>query len=180
MRYPMALAVLGIAACAEEEYQRPRTVEYITEAILIPSCAAAQCHSDFKQAEGLSFTTVDVARQGIIDMVSGSLTTSGQDVIGIPENAQFFQVLVRTVDRMPYDQPLANADIDLIREFIEIGAPHAQCRPSDGELQCLGEKVYTCNAEFNFGELVQDCAQLQPGVGFEYRCLSGACVEVAL
>lgn len=171
-----ALAIL-VAACAEDDYERPPTVEYITEAILIPSCAAAQCHSTFAQAEGFSFSTVEESRDAILDLVSGAV----DDVdAGTAENAKLYQVLVKRVDRMPYDQPLANADIALIREFIEIGAPHAQCRPSDGAQQCLGDKVYTCGAGFDFETLVEDCEQRIASPGMEWRCFPGPgrCEEV--
>lgn len=176
MRYPaMALAILGIAACANDDHVRPATVEYLTEAVLIPSCAPAQCHSSFKQAEGLSFTTVDEARISINSMVDGSLVDVDE---GNPDNALFYRVLVRTIDRMPFDQPMANADIELIREFIEIGAPNAQCNPANGELQCLSDKVYTCGADFNFADLVEDCSTIDLDPGQEGRCISGTCVAV--
>lgn len=176
MRFPaMALAVLGIVACADDDHDRPLTVEYLTEAILVPSCAPAQCHSSFKQAEDLSFTTVDEARLGIISMVEGSLTSKTH---GDPDNAQFYRVLVRTIDRMPFDQPLSNADIDLIRDFIEVGAPGAQCNPVNGDRQCLGDDVYTCGAAFNFGDLVEDCSTIPLSPGEVGRCFSGECVAV--
>lgn len=175
--FAMAVAMLGLASCADDDYQRPRTVEYITEAILIPSCAVAQCHSSFKQADGYSFGTLEQARHGIVDMVSGAIVEVDR---GIPDRATFVNVLERTVDRMPYDQPLANADIELIRNFILIGAPHAQCSPANGELQCLGDAVHTCDADFNYSMVaVEDCAGLPPpSASEEFRCIDGACVAV--
>jgi hypothetical protein len=170
-----ALAIL-VAACAEDDYERPPTVEYITEAILIPSCAPAQCHSTFAQAEGFSFSTVDESRHAVIDLVAGAVEDFN---VGTAENAELYQVLVRRVDRMPFDQPLANADIALIREFIERGAQHAQCRPSDGAQQCLGDKIATCGDDFNFQQpAIEDCKARIAQPGMEWRCIAAECVEV--
>lgn len=171
---PMAMLVL--VACAEDDARRPRTVEYLTETILIPSCAPAQCHSTFTQADGFSFSTVEEARAAITDFVAGSLVEVDR---GIPSRAMLVNVLERTVDRMPYDQPLANADIDVIREFIAIGAPGAQCNPAYGAQQCLVNKLYTCGDDFNYQDLVEDCALRAPTVaGGVWRCISTACFEV--
>lgn len=168
---PLAL----LAACAEDDYQRPRTVEYLTDAILLPSCAAAECHSSFARKQGFSFSTVDEARVGITDMVAGAIDSPTH---GTPDDSQFVQVLTRSVDRMPFDQALSNADQQLIRDFISIGAPGAQCNPDNGALQCLGTtKVVTCGADFNI-TLTEDCALRQPTmVGGMWACISGACEE---
>ncbi|HVK88598.1 MAG TPA: hypothetical protein VM513_30980 [Kofleriaceae bacterium] len=168
-----ALAI-SVAACAKDD-DTPPSVEYLTEAILIPSCAPAQCHSTFAQAEDLSFSTIEESRDAIIDLVAGAVDETDA---GTPENAQLYQVLVRTVDRMPFDQPLPNADIALIREFIKGGAQHAQCRPSDGARQCLGDQVATCGDDFNFQPPFEDCKARIASPGMQWRCISAECVEI--
>jgi hypothetical protein len=116
-------AALVSAACGTSDDERPKTLEYITVAILAPSCGNAQCHSSFRRAEGLAFDTVAAARDTI--NADASLVIPGE-----PADSQLFKVLISpggdpdvVVPRMPYDQPLPNADIELIEEWIEDGAP---------------------------------------------------------
>lgn len=171
MLIPLAL----LAACATDDYRRPHTVEYITDAILIPSCAAAQCHSSFARKDGFSFSTVEESRDGITDMVAGAIDAPDH---GNPDRAQFVIVLNRAVKRMPYDQALSNGDQQLIREFIEDGAPGAQCNPADGETQCLGlDKVITCGDDYNL-TIVEDCTLRAPTApGNVWKCVANACEE---
>ena len=83
-------------------------------AILAPSCGNAQCHSTFRQADGLAFDTVAAAKDSIED---GGLVVPGDG-----ETSQLHIVLRRTVDRMPYDQPLPEPDIQFIKTWIDNGA----------------------------------------------------------
>jgi len=168
---PLAL----LAACASDDYQRPRTVEYLTDAVLVPSCAAAQCHSSFARKDGYSFSTVDEARDSIVDMVAGAIDAPDH---GDPDDALFVQVLTRTVKRMPYDQALPDGDQELIRDFIAIGAPGAQCNPDNGETQCLGlDKLITCGDDYNF-TVVEDCTLRPPtDPGNVWKCVANACEE---
>lgn len=152
-----ALAI-GLVACGTDDDQRPRTTEYITAAILAPNCGNAQCHSQFRQAEGYVFDTVENARPHLVDMVGG--ITIGTD--GLPEgdvsSSLLYSVLTREVDRMPYDQPLPEQDIELIQRWIQVGAPGSQCDPNDfNGRTCVGLDVYECTADYNLGELVQEC-----------------------
>jgi len=128
------VAGCGTIDCDENTFtctgdDRPATLEYVTETILRPNCANAQCHSEFRYAGYLTpyrFDTLDHTAQSISD---GFLVdTSGFD----PDVSLLYGVLVRdTLDtpiggsyfpRMPYDQPLPVADIALIRRWISEGA----------------------------------------------------------
>jgi hypothetical protein len=111
---------LTAAACGTAD-ERPATLEYITAAVLAPNCGNAQCHSSFKVSAGYAFDTVEVARSSIVN--AGLVNTD--DV----EESFLLDVLTRTVDRMPYDQPLPNADIELIRRWIRDGAPGLEDGP---------------------------------------------------
>ena len=63
---------------------------------------------------------------------------------------------------MPYDQPLPDADQDLIARWIEIGAPGAQCNPAlDGGKVCIGNKVRDA-AELRLRRPLEDCGAMTP------------------
>src|SRR5882762_7212650 len=109
----VAVAV-ALAACGQATDDRPTSLEYITDAILVPNCANAQCHSAFKHAgipnsEGYAFDTVDNSR--------AACTTGGLVAVGDPEGSYLITVLTRPgankAARMPYDEPLPDVDIEL-------------------------------------------------------------------
>ena len=109
------LAVLmALAACGTTDDDRPQTLENITMTILAPACGNAQCHSSFRQEERYAFDTVEAAEASIED---GGLVNPGD-----AEGSLLHIVLIRTVDRMPYDQPLPDPDIALVKAWIENGA----------------------------------------------------------
>ncbi|MGE0868698.1 MAG: hypothetical protein AB7P03_09055 [Kofleriaceae bacterium] len=109
-----ATATFALAACGGVD-ERPATLEYVTAAVLAPNCGNAQCHSSFSEAGGYAFDTVDVARESIRNF---ALVDVDQ-----PDASLLYTVLTRSIDRMPYDQPLPDTDIDLILRWIENGAP---------------------------------------------------------
>ncbi|HEX3482322.1 MAG TPA: hypothetical protein VHT91_45210 [Kofleriaceae bacterium] len=133
-------ALLGGAAgaCGVPD-DRPRNLEYITQTILAPTCAAAECHSAFKREVGDEFDTVDAARRSIVnnelvDMLDppssvlyGAITR-GEPSILSPGSGNV---------RMPFDAPMPDADVELILRWIEDGAPGAQCLPNDQGNGCL-------------------------------------------
>jgi hypothetical protein len=164
------LSAIALAGCGTQNDQRPRTVEYVTQAILIPNCANAQCHSTFRRAEELSFGTLEEAQQSLVGRLVGAITLNDRDEPqGDGASSFLFEVLTRTIDRMPYDQPLPDADIDLIVRWIDFGAPGAQCDPSAGDTVCVGRKVVECRPSFSYGAVVQDCATTSQ------NCSAGAC-----
>jgi len=109
-------AALALAACGVDpsEDDRPKTLEYVTKAILAPSCGNAQCHSSFRQVENRAYDTVERACESMLEQ--------GEVVAGDPDTSLLSIVLTRTVDRMPYDQPLPEVDQQLIRSWIAEGA----------------------------------------------------------
>ena len=116
-RLALAAAVAvaaGSTACDQSDNDRPATLSYITEAILQPSCSQYVCHSSFSRARGYAFDTVANARASISDnhlVNAGDLDTS-----------LLYTVLIRDVNRMPYDGPLPNKDVELIQIWIMNGA----------------------------------------------------------
>ena len=107
------VAVVACAACTQSDNDRPATLEYITAAILQPSCSQYTCHSSFRRAKTYAFDTIEVARESL-----GRIVNPGDS-----QSSFLFLVLTRTVKRMPYDSPLAQKDIDLIARWIDDGAP---------------------------------------------------------
>ncbi len=106
------VAAVALAACDAAD-NRPLTVEYITEAILQPSCGQYTCHSSYRKERGYVFDTVETARESLGRIVVPS------DLEGSLLNT----VLTRKVKRMPYDSPLLDKDIELIQRWIDGGAP---------------------------------------------------------
>jgi len=115
----LVVAALALAACGTTNDDRPKTLDYITVAILQPSCSVAQCHGSFHRAEDYAFDTVEEARKSIL--------TYQLVVEEEPESSLLYQVLISpggdgNTPRMPYDQPLADADVALIHDWIAAGA----------------------------------------------------------
>jgi hypothetical protein len=106
------VAAAALTACSQTENDRPLTVEYLTEAILQPSCSQYVCHSSFSRANGYVFDTIEESRKSLKTIVTA----------GDPDSF-LLQVLTRTVKRMPYDSPLPNKDIELIQDWVLAGAP---------------------------------------------------------
>ncbi|HVE87601.1 MAG TPA: hypothetical protein VND93_32310 [Myxococcales bacterium] len=123
MRSPRALAswipvlagALGALACAcGGEDTRPAQWRYLHAAIIAPSCASASCHSRGTQAGGLAFEDQAMTYQTFLE---------GQYVIaGDPQSPLIYLLEGRERDRMPPDNPLPRADIQLIQRWIEEGA----------------------------------------------------------
>lgn len=120
MYRPVLVAVVALAACNQTENNRPATLEYITEAILQPSCAQYACHSSYRVERGMAFDTVEASRRALhVDVpklpplvVKGDVEGSGLNI-----------VLTRVIKRMPYDAPLPDKDIELIQRWIMLDAP---------------------------------------------------------
>ncbi len=119
-RLAVVAAALGLAACGVDDDDRPATLEYITAAILAPNCGIAQCHSSFRRVDDYAFDTIEETRI--------TLTTyQGLVIPSEPNESLLYEVLVspggeNQAPRMPYDQPIANRDVELIYNWIDEGA----------------------------------------------------------
>lgn len=122
-RLSVVAAVLGLAACGTDEDDRPQTLEYVTAVVLAPNCGNAQCHSSFRREENYAFDTIHETRLTLMN-------NAGLVVPGEPNESLLYTVLISpggdddsgNPPRMPYDQPMANKDIQLIYNWIEGGA----------------------------------------------------------
>jgi len=108
---PVVAAAVLLAACSQTDNDRPRTLQYVTEAILQPNCAQDVCHSSYTRVKGYAFDTVAAARASLVPLVNKME----------PESSLLYTVLTRTIKRMPYDAPLPDKDIQLIQEWLERG-----------------------------------------------------------
>jgi hypothetical protein len=169
----LAWLVPLVAACGTTTDDRPRTIEYVTEAILAPTCGAADCHSSFAQQRGDVFDTVEAARRSLV--VNGLIAFDSLDYSPAdPDNAPLIVWISQTdpfglgIGRMPLDAPMPNADVNLLKQYIREGAPGAQCNPAsnDGKA-CNNHTIFTCTDDWTFGDMVTVC----PG-----DCVNGACL----
>ena len=107
------VAAALLVACTQTENDRPKTLEYITEAILQPNCAQDVCHSSYRMEKGYAFDTVAMAKRSLAMIVN----------VSEPDQSLLYTVLNRQIRRMPYDAPLPDKDIELILQWIQVGAP---------------------------------------------------------
>jgi hypothetical protein len=115
------VGAVALAACNQTDNNRPATLEYITEAILQPSCGQYTCHSSYRREKGYVFDTVETATR--------SLNLPGLVNTAEPETSLLYVVLTRKVKRMPYDSPLPDKDVALILQWIKDGAPGLDTTP---------------------------------------------------
>ena len=179
------MAALALSACGDSVDDRPPTLPYITEAILVPACGKAECHSSFKREVGDTFDTVDETRR---TLVFNQLVIADVDA-GDPANSQLIKTLTvgvnsilypGTLVRMPYDEPMPEPDIALIERWIAakdahgLGAPGAQCIANSAGHACFNGNVVGCTTDGNVTNLtpITMCSNTQfcdPAVG---ECVS--------
>jgi len=114
MRLWLAL-LAGVAACTEDPNGRPATWSYLHPAIIAPSCATSSCHSDLVETAGLALADREASYARLLELnfvVPGEPASALIPLLEGDERA-----------RMPPDAPLPQADIELIRIWIEAGAP---------------------------------------------------------
>jgi hypothetical protein len=107
----LCLALVGCQSAAD----RPLEWSYIHPAIIAPSCATSSCHSDLAETAGLALDEPGGALEELLDR---------QYVLpGDPESPLLFLLEGDERPLMPPDAPLPRADVELIRDWVEEGAP---------------------------------------------------------
>jgi len=101
------IALVGASACGSDVDDRPVSWNYIYAAIVVPNCTRAACHSALTRTAGNNFSVKAIARE--------SLKTA--DTLNMLKGVRVDYL------RMPPDQPLPNADIDLIERWQDAGLP---------------------------------------------------------
>jgi hypothetical protein len=122
----LSLAVLiSAAACLGKPDDRPQTADYIIEAILVPQCGRAACHSAAARSHDLAFDNIPDSLDAMMSMGrrgSPMLAAPAPNGSRDPNGSRLFTVLVDPSRPMPPDTPLPKADIDLIYNWIKNGA----------------------------------------------------------
>lgn len=115
MRLLLVLSASVAMACTGDPSDRPTTWSYLHAAIVAPNCATSSCHSAVAQAADVRLDDPDTAYDVLV---------ARQFVIpGDPGSTLLLLLEGDERRRMPPDAPLPAADIDLVRAWIEAGAP---------------------------------------------------------
>jgi hypothetical protein len=112
-RLLLLVGLVGLSACASDVDDRPATWSYIHPAIVVPNCATSGCHSSLTMTFGYDFENKDTARDLFIRSVPVPAIFEGTYVL----DTGVYQY------QMPPDQPLPQADIDLISRWLNAGHP---------------------------------------------------------
>lgn len=169
--------LLLFAACGTTTDDRPPTVEYVTDAILAPTCGAAQCHSSFSAQRTDVFDVVgDSTHAGVrTSLIGNNLINFDSDVFDPThaERQQFIRWMTETdplglgIGRMPWDAPMPNEDIKFLIKWVSMGAPGSSCNPRNNQgLACFGKELHTCNPNWTFGAKQDVCSG---------DCVAGKC-----
>jgi hypothetical protein len=111
----VALVAVAVVGCGGTTDDRPTKWSFISPAITEPSCATVNCHSAIAQKAGVD----------LHDRASGYATLAGRGFVDpATPDASSVLLLMRGQGslRMPPDEPLPEADIVLIRNWIAAGA----------------------------------------------------------
>jgi len=112
----LVILALGLAAaCTGDPGERPATWAYLHPAIIAPSCATSSCHSARVETAGVA---LDDAEEAYLDLTERRFVVPGD-----PASTLMSLLEGDERGRMPPDAPLPAADIELIRSWIEAGAP---------------------------------------------------------
>lgn len=107
--------LLIAAACADGPDERPATWPYIHATIVRPACATAGCHSELTSNAELELEDREEALFNLVDI--------GVIIAGEPDESELMRLLRGDDDvRMPPDEPLPPADIELVERWILDGA----------------------------------------------------------
>jgi hypothetical protein len=129
----LALLAVGTAVGCGGVDNRPPTWPFIYSAIIEPSCATANCHSAIAARASVDLSTRDIAyfnltARNFVIPDDGRTQDAGfpAGAAGAAERVDrstLMQLLRAQGNlRMPPDQPLPSADIDLIQTWIHNGA----------------------------------------------------------
>ncbi len=112
----LLLAVVAAAGCGSEIDDRPATFGYIHEAILLPSCATAVCHSTQNHISGVDMQDRESAYNHWSGASRKELSTIYAQIGG---ETELDPEVLPEAGRMPLDSPLPETDILLIGRWID-------------------------------------------------------------
>ena len=109
-----AVAAVAAAGCGATD-DRPATWSFVSATIVEPSCATVNCHSQVTQRAGLDLHAREIGyytlKNGFYVIPRDSADSSLTAVLNASGSL-----------RMPPDNPLPSADIQLIEKWIDSGA----------------------------------------------------------
>jgi hypothetical protein len=162
-RFVIALAV-SVSACGTNADDRALNAQFVTEAILAPTCGTAECHSTYaqagpKQTDGTIKPYVFDTLVGTRAAVAGVRNSNGLVVLdstnfdpAIPSGSTFIAVLLKNdpldgIDRMPLDAPMPFEDINFLEDWVR-GVPTLRqgttCATS-ADCTTAGDSCYIAN-----------------------------------
>jgi hypothetical protein len=110
----LSLLCLFLVAC-DPPGERPLEWSYLHPAIVAPSCATSSCHSELAETASLALDDADRALDELLER---------QYILpGDPQSPLLYLLEGEERPLMPPDAPLPRADVELIRAWIEAGAP---------------------------------------------------------
>lgn len=113
-----------VAGCGGTTDDRPPKWSFISATIIEPSCATVNCHSKITHQSGVDLSSAAAGYQALAQPYNG-IQGSARPYIspGHPESSALISLLnaVGSI-RMPPDNPLPQADIQLISNWILNGA----------------------------------------------------------
>jgi hypothetical protein len=114
-------ALLAGAGCNDTD-ERPATWSFISATIIQPNCATSRCHSEGSNVADLKLDTAKSGYESLAGYVLGG--EADPDATGLMVRLNGGYPGIDDVQRMPIDEPLPQADVELIRKWIAAGAPN--------------------------------------------------------
>ena len=123
-----ALSIV-VSGCNGTTDERPPTWSFISATIMEPSCATVNCHSAITHQGGINLSAREIGYQTLVGSSNGGSITDGGPLLtyyvhpGHPEASSVVNLMnAQGSIRMPPDNPLPQADIQLIENWISDGA----------------------------------------------------------
>jgi hypothetical protein len=133
-RLPRLVAVVALAAvsvatgvgCGGTKEDRPAQWSFISPTIIEPACATVNCHSAITHQGHVDLSNSTIGYQTLVN-VNGSSTADGGGTFYVYPGHPEYSTLITLMNavgsiRMPPDNPLSQADIQLISKWISDGA----------------------------------------------------------
>jgi hypothetical protein len=116
--------------CGGTQEDRQPQWSFISPAIIEPSCATVNCHSAFTHQGGVDLSNSAIGYQTLVGSplvtTDAGTSTGGMSYYvypGFPQYSSLITLMNATGSiRMPPDNPLPQADIQLISDWIQQGA----------------------------------------------------------
>jgi hypothetical protein len=112
-----AATAAAATGCGDSNDTRPAKWSYLSTAIIQPSCATANCHSELSQRSGVR---LDSIKEGYYQLLARHFVVPSQPT----QSALIGLLEAQGTRRMPPDFALPQDDIDLISKWITSGAPY--------------------------------------------------------